>query len=777
MRKFHFDLELKLVDSLFERHWGMGTARDLLDIFHLMESSSDPIICALPPGVNPAMLAAFASLHFLPGVPDPPVPHSRIALYPGPHFARAFQKVSLPTKTLLDTIRKSRAMGRGCQKPNPPSEKLQHFAEKEVKFLSVFRVDRTSMLYGRRIRSTLGPREYLGRGDLYEPCIEIVDNETLADYRQSNFRYDLLVFCPFYLSADGGEWGSAAERAKVALDSFPADRKLIVVRSPFEFWARTMRQKFRYPAYSLQTSRFPGEARLNVLVVDQVLNAEEALHLFRELREIGRREDDDLRRALMEFRRSIKQVLSGVAELPEEHRTTTRDLIAREGRFLGIRPDILEKLTAATSQTLFAPKLEPTAKLIESGVREVWTTKEMDRKALAQWVATKKLDCKIRIMDRWLDFATEQRAGSVALIRSDGRSDLDYVSHMLPGDSLILSTWEAVVRANTVERDWAESDRWQDNWFQRPQSVKESQGIRERFSPILFFADHLLSPNSPYIEKLHNARESGKKDDDDSWLDETEQRDAMRPEFSRGDIVESAEGVACYEISFDDGTGILLPDSAEVTVYRGSRDDVEMISCTVSEVCSKDTLLLVKDSERGTLLDLILDNLKNFGVHKDDAECVRQWKDSLRSQISASGLNVGDLHRKLEGSGVTVDPVTVRSWVFGGTMAPRDESHVKLLRSLLKIVNPKEDQLIASLARLRTTARVLGRLLNAFILKRDRLTTRQFQEIREKLEGAGIDLDEVSSALSIRAVESRSVSTVIVEPRFVRKIFERIKVS
>jgi hypothetical protein len=556
-----------------------------------------------------------------------------------------------------------------------------------------------------------------------------------------------------------------------ALESFHANRKLVVVRSPYEYWARKLSDELHVEGIAFVTKITPNSSKgkLRFEIVDQCLNGVESKLLCDELAKLSFNATPEMRKLISDLRGKIKKLLVSLAPLsgddsPHQISFDLKDFAKSLG-LLEKEPlnTIIEKLCHWAESPEGDTKLNKLVELIDDGT-EIWVTKEGDRKAVLDILAKTGKKNKVVIVDRWMRAVPLGDARKRILTRIDRESDLDWVSYLLPDDIVLMSTWEAMVRAPTIVKTWERSERWRAN--AKKFGVSSADTYQEEHDPILQFTDFLLT--------LRKRCADGSAPDNEveaQWWDESDRKDSFSPTFVREDLISDHEGRPCREIHFEDGTGIFLRVGAEVQIFREDSKEQGVLPVEIERLKPGDVIILPKDSERGTVLDLLMENLERSETYKNDAKIVRLWKDTLSAEFQRFEGTLAEFLPVLKEKGGHADPVTVRSWIYGTIMAPLREDNTRALMTALNIQHPTLDEVVKSVGKLRTVSRVLGRFLSQWV-RGARKSTALTRELISNLDDSGVDIEEILGAIELKHIKSISPESIQVAPHQIRKMFK-----
>ena len=759
--------------------WTDMTAESIVEILKCADKTKHPLLVVLPPEANPATVAAFASLLLLPNMTAPPTPHCKIALAPGRHFIQDLKHIAFSLRALNRTVGKGRIFAEYKMLP-PTIMKLNKMVKKspstEVFFHWVWRCDRVWDLYNTINRDELLPRNYFGRDDEYRSVLDLIESEELARSSVKQSQYDMLVYCPFYHRVSYGEWPERINHVKNVIENFKADRKIVIVRSPYDFWARSLEDVLEAPGFiSLSGISHKSEADVQVHIIDHLLNIDEAQTLYRLIQRNWGRLQVEERKIIKDIHDLLKKVLSSLAILTPDESMAIASELDHIFKYLDLDlmpkgEDVCRSLLGRIRNLSQNPKVEEIKKIVSGNKCELWATRQADRKVLIDEFGGESEKLKVVLADKRMRFLSERTSGFVILTRVDRESDLDWVSHLKPGDHIILSSWELVTRAWTIERLWERSEEWRTN----SANVGIIHDIENRLDPVLTLADLVTKKVRDTKIKIKEAQQeidSSDEDFNDLWWDNIYRRGTAIAPISVTSVPIDKSGIECIEVRFKDGMASCFTLGHYIQIFRESEDDSEILTVTPDKLISGDVAIISKDEERGNILDIIMEHLSKSQELGPYASCVTKWKDSIRINFHRAGSSISNLKSELEKRGCSVDTVTIRSWVFGTVMAPRQKEHIVALAESLNILDIDLKMLDESLVKLRGIPRVIGRLLNQFITERS-LTSEKKRELELLISKAGVDPDLVRASVDIKKVKEIGAESVKVPLNFANKLFK-----
>jgi hypothetical protein len=124
---------------------------------------------------------------------------------------------------------------------------------------------------------------------------------------------------------------------------------------------------------------------------------------------------------------------------------------------------------------------------------------------------------------------------------------------------------------------------------------------------------------------------------------------------------------------------------AELQVISDDEGEGNIIPMVVTKITPGTTILLFKDSERSSMFDILMDQLERSCEPKEHIALVKDWKERVRLHVLSKELKIHEIVELLNKAGRSFEPLTVRSWIFGPTMAPLRLEHLQLLVKVLDI--------------------------------------------------------------------------------------------
>jgi hypothetical protein len=565
-------------------------------------------------------------------------------------------------------------------------------------------------------------------------------------------------------------------------ESFAADRKLIIARSPFDYWSRRIEQRLKITgmAFAFQSSSSrEASAGASFQIVDQIINTDEALVLHQELSRLSRAGHAD-RAVLNELRFTLRRLLVGLNPVPkDDDNSFSLEIQSLLGlaRSLGVSESssawkVLLEIEKRLKAGDFVTKLKRLEEMGREEKIEIWVTKDDDKNILSDSKQRNGLNVEIRIANRWLAPGVRAPQRKVVLSRIDRMVDLNLVPYLQTGDVIIMSAWEAIIRRGTTMTAWEQSEKWRE-----ASKTKGVVPVNATFAdPILDLASYVDKTNSVHlaINSQPVTSDTSPSDGDDSWWDRNDTGSILETQLSRDQLVvtKGSTTYPCREIFFEGGWGMFARRDSNLQVISDDEDEGDIISVPVPKLKVGTTVVLFKDSERSSMFDILMDQLERSEEYRDDAKVVRSWKQLLRSYAISRDLDVLDLTVQLDKSGGNFDPLTVRSWIYGSTMAPMKFETLQLLVNVLQLRDVDAPKVFASVQKLRVIAQQLGRTLNNLIIHKnlEEVPT----HVRNTIVRAGVDVDEISAAVETRVVTGVSDSFTQIDAAHTGKLYRLI---
>ncbi len=769
MKKEKWHLDVSFPQELFRNSWSGEAHSTLLKLFAHLDSTSDPVMSMLPAGISPSGAAVAASFYFLPGSFAPPRPHCRIAIYPGLHFVKDLVSLTFDPAWILEAARICRTSKRGFAGMSRPLQLLQrHMGEarsiEQVHFHWLWACARSWTVYDEKKSKIIAPRQYYGREDDYEPCLILIESEKFELYSDSKKPFDLFIYCPNFDRSQKFQNESDFNSLVRKIDNFNAHRKLIIARSPYSYWSRQLEPRMRGLSFAMMApiTEIANESNsVRFLVVDQFLSLSLAEKLFFELKKIARSRPD-LFHLIKELRSILRRILASVdpyAQIDSQtefHKIESIcSALALDEATSNIFLEVRQKFDNRTSET----KLDKLKEIAKTQF-EIWVTKDSDKITVEKYLIESKSECTVRLADRWMTMGSKNPKIPTVITRIDRENDLDLISYLRGGDVVLMSTWEAVTRKSSIDFAWERSERWRNNSLVTGIEKKSSTKFHD---PVTDLADFFL--------KLSPSSEDSTKPNTDNWWDDKDIPDTFEVSFGRDEILSAKQGnlVGCLEVLFCGGCGMFFKSKADVQIFSGGEDEEEIDTIDVEKLAPGNTVILFKDSERNSIFDIMMDHLEASRHFADDAKAVREWKSRLKTQFNRLDFSITTLATRFKVENSPVDPVTIRSWILGSTMAPMHVQNLELLGRILEMDDMDLGAVFQSVRKLRGISRTLGRALNYLVLNKnlDGLEGR----VRDGLADLEIDIEGLASLIETREVLKVIPGEKFIDSKFVGKLF------
>lgn len=774
MSRRQWFLDAPIQAGLFEKNWSDESTSELIKLFKIADESSSPLLSMLPDGVSAAGVAAAAALMFVPGTQKPPEAPCRIAVFPGFHFTRGLKKVAFNPSRLYRTTQIFRTMGHSTSQISDPMIRFQKNQKdlEAVHFHWLWRCRRVWSVYGVKESQDIEPREYYGRNDPYDALIDVLETDEIDRFSSRYEPYDLLIFCPSFLSRGIDLDEVKARQMFERLGSFNAHRKMFIARSPYDYWAKRLESEFSLRGVSTtKRNQMPRPGpQLRCEVVNQFVSIAEAQELYDSIR-IAAGLPDAERQLIAELRSILRRILVSIEpnvgyddsleEIALRMRGIARALELQAPGML-IVDSILDRVLHGGADT----KAESLKKLLANdNLAEIWVTKDSDRRAIENINALNDFKNSVVLADRWITPGNRVQASSgVILTRIDRETDLDLVAYLGIGDIVLISSWELVVRAASIDSAWERSERWREE-SKRLKLISEDE---VPFDPVLWLADFM----GKAVPKVLRDKTSAKVnlEPDQPWWDADDERSLLSNDFSRDDALsDEAESVKCLELRLEGGYGIFLRLGSEVQVVCDSDDEDDFSLCPIEELEVEQTLILFRDGERASIFDILMDALERSESLADDAKIVRNWKLAVRMAYVRDPPEFSALAKKFHEAGRIITDQSVRGWIIGPTMAPQKLENIELLTKVLELQAIDPSKVFESVRNVRRIARILGRVLNHWIVHRELNSIEP--RLKETISASGIDLEELAGAVEAHTISEISSQIAMVNPTKVKRLF------
>jgi len=772
-----FDHQKMKLDNCYPIGWSKEIFASISAVLSFTDSNSDPILLVLPPEVSPSSLAAVAAMRFLSNAAPAPKPHAKIALIPGRHFLRDLENTSFSLAQINAAFSKSRLISVHKQL-SPVAQrvlkKIKTSPDENVCFHWIWRCDRVWDFYNTVKRDAVLPREYYGRGDPYDAVIDLIESDALARNSVKGTEYDLMIHTPFYHRVGLMDWNETFDQVVKSISAFKAKRKIIVVRSSYDFWARKIEEKIKISGYTCVVPKNRGTTtppEIEIIVVNQCLDIEESRTLNKVIQMNWMQGNIQDKKIFHDLQKNLRKALISLSPLYQQEAVVLADEIEQAFRLMQLESvsnatQVIEKLV---SWLRSSPSNAKTNRVFEEAGKhkiELWVTKESDRKDIGDESAKRHIEVDVKTTDRRMHFLSSSSGEAKKILsRVDRESDLDWVSYLGPGDAILMSSWEIVLRSYNIEKLWERSATWREN-AERIGAL--SGDFAKNHDPVLSVTDQIIKLTRPPQKQTIEAPKQ--EIIVSEWWDEpinvhVDSNFTLRDAFKA-----DPNGVPCIEVYFDDNLGMFLNIGTDVQVFRESYDGSEIISAEVSDLECGDVLILCKDEERGNILDIVMNHMSKTPVFGAHARLMQAWKDNLRASYHRDNETLESLIEKIENHGGKATRLTVRSWIFGSIMAPRES---KNLIALIKALNIKINitELEAALIKLRGVPRAIGRMLTQLITEKDLDPSRK-RDLEKVITEAGVDPDAIRAAVEIRTVRSISEHQILISSAQTKKIFK-----
>lgn len=214
-----------------------------------------------------------------------------------------------------------------------------------------------------------------------------------------------------------------------------------------------------------------------------------------------------------------------------------------------------------------------------------------------------------------------------------------------------------------------------------------------------------------------------------------------------GTIKKGAGGeikVSGLKIKFHTGDTIYVRE--EKTVQVESASDVIEFKLA-KDLKEGETLVLINRDMRMTLNDLILEKAEEYPKLKVLQSMVSLWVDTVKEGMIKEDHDDETLLRKMKEKGASIkSPLTIRHWVNGEVIGPRDLKNILRIAEIYKSDSLKKnvEAVAASITQMR------GLHISIFRRAKNALVEGKSEEV-EKL---GIDLSDFAEAIEFFRVES-----------------------
>lgn len=206
-------------------------------------------------------------------------------------------------------------------------------------------------------------------------------------------------------------------------------------------------------------------------------------------------------------------------------------------------------------------------------------------------------------------------------------------------------------------------------------------------------------------------------------------------------------------VYFESGDVSYFPDDGFVTVVR--KDEEEFTDVGVGDLRPGDRIVFVNREIGRTIYELMQDELKQSPLVGASAQIVSIWHRALASSHTRRGLSVHDLHKELRQHGSKIKTTqTVRYWLRGGVIGPRDSDDIDRLAAIFGIGQRDGailNEIKGSIRSLRSVYQGFAKIVYHTILTGG--TGRSLSEREYRLlEEHGISLSDLRSAVTTETV-------------------------
>jgi len=192
----------------------------------------------------------------------------------------------------------------------------------------------------------------------------------------------------------------------------------------------------------------------------------------------------------------------------------------------------------------------------------------------------------------------------------------------------------------------------------------------------------------------------------DYWIDHDEIDEEDIDDYSLENGEE--EFVEGYEVHLDNGNKIFIPKIQELLVY--SSDNEKVTTKFVKKLENGDLLLIYTDEQNREMFQNIKERTEDLS--EVDTRIVNYWKTALNKIINS--FNSFELIiDELKQMGCMKVDVTIKQWLDGKTIAPRDRSDIELMLKLANMKNSHQLSILLNreIERLRAFHRKIGHRL------------------------------------------------------------------
>lgn len=217
-----------------------------------------------------------------------------------------------------------------------------------------------------------------------------------------------------------------------------------------------------------------------------------------------------------------------------------------------------------------------------------------------------------------------------------------------------------------------------------------------------------------------------------------------------------ADPLSCVAVELEgDGDVVLIPEDATVEVLSDGKAE----GVVAPELRAGDAIVVADGGVRKSLYDVLLTFAERSPDLADDLINVRFWRDSLREGVDAAKMTASDILRGLRQRGSAIEAEqTVRSWVRGSILGPRDPEDIRRLAATLGL-----SELARRHKEVNASVRLVRRLHRSLAHQLDQAVRQQRVPERDSklFAAAGLrfaDLRQVLQVRTIRWVRPKPVS-------------------
>lgn len=210
-----------------------------------------------------------------------------------------------------------------------------------------------------------------------------------------------------------------------------------------------------------------------------------------------------------------------------------------------------------------------------------------------------------------------------------------------------------------------------------------------------------------------------------------------------------------------------LPEESTVTVLNPSGTAEKR----VLDLACGDVVLFVNGSQRRSIYDLMLAEIKKAPAYALSAGIIEAWHRRLIAESRRSDVTVADLHRRLRNAGSGVVRATVAAWLRGGIMSPQETENLRRLFHVLGIPDPDgtySGRIDEAARHLRNVYRQYAKAVNAFLL---RAAGDARPELDALLEKHNLDIESIRESVIAEELEEISPHSIEVASSMVGRLY------